>query len=643
MSMPRRIFFRIALGGALIVVGVALVRYVFFRGEAVAVATAAPEDEVADPLPPDPRLTFPTPFRNVAPDTRYVGDAKCAPCHGDICTSYHAHPMGRSASLGTTVPIEHYGPPANNPFAVGGYELRAETTPEGAIHRVRAKGANGEALPDDTVAADLAIGSGTRGRSYVSVEGGSVWQSPLSWFSSGSKWDLSPGFDLGSGGRRAISPECFFCHVDRVEPVPKALNRYREPLFPVQVAIGCERCHGPGELHAAERALGKAFAKVDTSIVNPKHLSNALQESICAQCHLQGEERVARRGRSASEFRPGLPFEQFVGVFVRHPDIVDSSRSVGQFEQLRMSRCTTADGGRILCTSCHDPHKVPEAAKKDRHYRNRCLTCHETKPCKAPAPDRTAKADNCTACHMPKAGSGNIAHTSVTDHRIMRRPIATPPGTLVPGTVPLVPFHAMPDDAATGRDLGIALARLAAKLPPGSVQHEFLVRLARERLGAALETRKGDADAWLALSRTLKAEGEPAARSAAAERALKLAPESEAALTEVADAAFDGAEYDRAEWATGALIALNPRSAESLLLRANVHAARKRWESAERDCRAALKIHPLHARARLVLAVCLHARGDAAAAGIEAETAIGLIVIPAQKSSFRMWFQQQKR
>jgi hypothetical protein len=640
--MPRT-FLRIALGGVLLIAGAALVRQTFFRGDPVTVATAPTEDALDDPLPPDPRLTFSTPFRNIRPEIRYVGDAKCAACHGDICTSYHAHPMGRSASSGTSVPIEQYGAGANNPFSIAGYELRAEKTADGALHRVRAKGPNGEPLPDYTVAADVAIGSGTRGRSYLSVEGGTVWQSPLSWYSSAAKWDLSPGFDLGSGGRRAIVPECLFCHADRVEPVPKAVNRYREPLFAIQAAIGCERCHGPGELHVAERTAGKADAKVDTSIVNPKHLSNALQMSICAQCHLQGEERVTRRGRSASEFRPGLPFEEFVSVFVRHPDIVDMSRSVGQFEQLGVSKCTTADGGRILCTSCHDPHKVPAASEKDRHYRAKCQTCHETKPCKAPAPERAAKADNCTACHMPKAGSTNIAHTSVTDHRIQRRPVATPPGTLIPGTVPLVPFHAGPSDAPLERDLGIALARLASKVPPGSGQHQFLARLARERLGTSLETWKADTDAWLALSLALRGSDDPAERLKAAERALKLAPESEAALAEVVDAALATEGYARAESAADTLIALNPKSVDALLLRATSFTLRKQWEPAERDCRAALKIHPLHAQARLVLALCLHGRGDADAAKREAETAIGLVIVPAQKSAFRAWFLQQAR
>ena len=53
---------------------------------------------VPDPPTPDPRLTFPTSFRNVHPDVQYVGDANCARCHLTIDKAYHAHPMGRSAA-----------------------------------------------------------------------------------------------------------------------------------------------------------------------------------------------------------------------------------------------------------------------------------------------------------------------------------------------------------------------------------------------------------------------------------------------------------------------------------------------------------------------------------------------------------------
>src|SRR5205823_1052395 len=50
----------------------------------------------ARPDPPDPRLDYAGPFRNVRPDVEYVGDAACRGCHGDIARTYARHPMGRS-------------------------------------------------------------------------------------------------------------------------------------------------------------------------------------------------------------------------------------------------------------------------------------------------------------------------------------------------------------------------------------------------------------------------------------------------------------------------------------------------------------------------------------------------------------------
>ncbi len=607
-------------------------------GEADDIKPAAP--------PPDPRLTFPTNFRNVKPDVAYVGDKMCADCHGGICATYRDHPMGHSAEFVSRVPvIEKYESGAGNPWKVGGYELRAEKTANGVVHHVSAKDSTGAPLPEYAVSADVAIGSGTRGRSYLSVERGAVWQSPVSWFSAESRWDISPGFDLGTGGRRAIIPACLYCHTNRVEPVPGAINRYREPLFPVQAAIGCERCHGPGALHVAERALS-APSRVDTSIVNPKHLSPALQSSVCEQCHLQGQERIARRGRDAFEFRPGLPFEQFVTVFVRHPDLADASRSVGQFEQLEQSRCRATGGGRLLCTNCHDPHATSAPADRDRFYRQRCNTCHESKGCTAPQPDRAAKNDSCVACHMPRTGSSNIAHASVTDHRILPRPVPpSAPRGLPPGASPLVAFGGgsphVPE-AELERDLGVALARQAGRLPPGRIR-QLVGEQARDKLTASLVTWRGDADAWAAMSVARDACGDAEERMAAAERAARLAPGSEEALAEVAAAALTLGRFDRAEEAATALVGMNPSSVEYLISRATIFAAQKRWESAEADCRAALRIHPLHPHARLLLAICLHWRGDAAAGQREADTAAGLATDPRQRAAMLERYRRQTR
>jgi hypothetical protein len=198
--------------------------------------------------PPDPRLVFDTPFRNVRPEVRYLGDAACAGYHADIDRTYHAHPMGRSAAMTSRAePIERYDSGANNPFTVRGLRVELEPAGDRVVHRVTAEG---RSLPAYAVSADVVIGSGTRGRSYLTVTDGAVWQTTASWFTPVHRWDLSPGFEPAT--RRRILPECLFCRTDRVEPVPGAINSYKEPLFPGQVAIGCERCHGPGGLHVDE-------------------------------------------------------------------------------------------------------------------------------------------------------------------------------------------------------------------------------------------------------------------------------------------------------------------------------------------------------------------------------------------------------
>jgi len=51
------------------------------------------------PVPPDPRLTYPTPFLNVRPEVKYMGDEACARCHRDLAESYHQHPMGQSLAI----------------------------------------------------------------------------------------------------------------------------------------------------------------------------------------------------------------------------------------------------------------------------------------------------------------------------------------------------------------------------------------------------------------------------------------------------------------------------------------------------------------------------------------------------------------
>jgi hypothetical protein len=609
-----------------------------------------PAAPTADPPPPDPRLTFATPFRNVRPEVKYVGDAACSSCHAAIDKTYHKHPMGLSAAPAANAPpLEKYDAAANNPAVAQGFTLRVEQA-GGQFRHIMAK----DDLPPYAVTADVAIGSGSRGRSYLTVDNGAVWQTPVSWFSHEHKWDVSPGFTLPDTARRPILAECLFCHVDRVEPVPHAINRFREPLLATQANVGCERCHGPGSLHVAERLAGVTLPAPDSSIVNPKHLPPDLRMSVCQQCHLQGDVHILRRGRGPFDYRPGLPLEQFIAVFGRHPDFADPHKSVGQFEQMWTSKCFTKSGGKLDCTSCHDPHMVPADDRKEAFFRGKCLTCHDPGKggpgCSLSLPERKAKNDGCIACHMPRAASGNIAHVVVTDHRVPRvPPPANPAGgrRLSPGVVPLVPLqtgpHLPPADERE-RDLGVALARLAANLPPtaGPVR-EYVGRLAEQRLTASLRIWPGDHDALVGQARLATDRGDTVTAMLSAQTAVALVPDSEFGLSALVSAATAADNLDRAAEAADRLVAINPRAVQHLLARAEVRLRRGDWAGVEADARAALAVQPLSRDSRAYLAVARAKQGDAAGGRKEYEAALGLAPKAAQRESLRQWYEDITR
>src|SRR5689334_18423340 len=91
---PRR-FARLSALAAVVALGAAGWYFLVPDGD-----RGRPAEPTADlDPPPDPRLTFDSPFRNVRPDVTYVGDVACAGCHAEIDKAYHAHPMGRSADF----------------------------------------------------------------------------------------------------------------------------------------------------------------------------------------------------------------------------------------------------------------------------------------------------------------------------------------------------------------------------------------------------------------------------------------------------------------------------------------------------------------------------------------------------------------
>jgi predicted CXXCH cytochrome family protein len=440
---------------------------------ALAVLLLLPARRTADhgpPPPPDPRLEYTGPFRNVHPSVHYVSDSRCAECHQEIAVSYAGHPMGRSLFPVDRAPAPPTGAEANNPFEAFGTRFLVEGQ-KGRVRHLRTRldraGREGAPAVEQQWEVHYVVGSGTRGYSYFTDRDGYLFQTPISWYSQKKKpWDLSPGLDATLLSGRAVVPDCLFCHANHANYVEGSLNRYTPPVFEGH-AIGCQRCHGPGELHVRKDEGGgrrdeKQKKRSDSSlnpppsslpgdptIVNPKYLAANLRDAVCEQCHLQGVARVLGRGRGVYDFRPGLPLESCWSVFVRSAEATpgrDASggpaagspsgqQAVGQVEQMYESRCFQRSRQGLVplgCVSCHDPHARVPPDRAAAHYRARCLQCHRDADgggehrrapgCALPRADRLRRAaeDSCIACHMPRHGASDIPHTAVTDHRILR-------------------------------------------------------------------------------------------------------------------------------------------------------------------------------------------------------------------------------
>ena len=383
-------------------------------------------------------------YRNTSPGVEYVGSNVCRGCHADIFNDYLKTDMGRSMSLASdpeqlarvTKTVTIRDEKLNRYFQVfrqGStlYQSEYELTPDGSeVFR-------------NTQEITYGMGSGANGISYIVRRGNYLFEAPLSYYSKSRSWELSPGYEFGDYGfGRAIPAMCLACHSGLAQPVADRDGLYRDPPFK-ELAIGCENCHGPGQLHVEERAKGTPVSgNVDRAIVNPGKLPGWLADNICMNCHQAADSKVLQPGKTLLEFRPGTPLEDTVAILAMPPrrGAPPSDPLLQHYWSMILSRCYRSSAGRMTCIACHDPHRQP-ASTAASYYRARCLTCHAEASCRVPLKARLAKStpDDCAGCHMPKQSLARISHSALTDHRIIARAGEPYPEAAFHATTPELP------------------------------------------------------------------------------------------------------------------------------------------------------------------------------------------------------------
>lgn len=539
------------------------------------------------------------------PAAAAYADAKvCATCHAEIAQSYAQTGMGRSIgpALAANVPSQVVHRASGLTYAIAArdgslYQRRTQPGFEGREAFVAEK------------RAELAIGSGNHARSFLSRNAEGKWvQLPVTWYAArGGFWEMSPGYERADQEdfRRVVPDDCLFCH-----------SSYQQPLQ----AIDCQRCHGPGQTHAA--SAGRQ------PILNPKKLSRERQLEVCMQCHLETTSSplphaIRRFDREVYSYRPGEPLADYSLYFDHPPGKGYDAKFEIAHAAYRLRKSACFQKSQMTCSTCHDPHAVRRDAAAAR-----CQQCH---------PAAHHARTSCIGCHMPKRSTADAVHVSMTDHFIERRPAtgAAPQLPTYQGEVQLYYPPQLPPTAESeaylavaqvhhGANLAAGIPRLqaaVAKLAPAAPDFYFELAKAASKNGDeagaarwyqhALERNAGFLPAVKGLAASLLALRR--FDQAAALLGRQQNPDARM-LTNLGQALLESGRVDEAADKLTAAIRANPDLAEPHDLLGLVALRRADAPRAEAEFREALRVHPHLATAHANLASVLAGRKDLAEA-----------------------------
>jgi predicted CXXCH cytochrome family protein len=414
------------------------------------------------------------------PTSVRVSDASCAKCHAEIYNKYLATPMANASGAAGEKP---HPPNTVRTRAGASYSITNHAN-EGSANVLNVRG-NGESR---SMSLDYFLGSGHLGTTYIYGADGFLFESPIAWYAASGNFDMKPGLAEMTRSVPALPLQsgCLRCHMSEVRRSdPGTLNHYSSSAF-LHTGVTCEACHGDSTGHVSSGGKIK--------VVDPARLADGKRDSICINCHLEGDVLVERAGRSALDFAPGKSITDFVSYYV-YGGKDATARAVSEVEQFAQSGCKRASGEKMSCTSCHDPHITPSKDERVSFYRSKCLRCHSAGNF---AESHHSENKDCTSCHMKQTGAENIPHVAWTDHRILRVPqVARPQGA--PATKELAAIF---PGSGTKRDLAMAYykAMLAGD--------KSLEPVAWAQLNGVRNDMAGDSEALDALGVMTAARGE---------------------------------------------------------------------------------------------------------------------------------------
>jgi hypothetical protein len=328
----------------------------------------------------------------------YLGETRCIPCHSktfrDQHESRHARTYVHKDQFSTIpFPVRPISDPGDPRFTHAYHKtadsVEVQTQAEKQVFRA---------------VVDYVFGSGDRGLTPVVRDAeGRYFEARMSYYHDPVGWDVTSGHPVQPDLPPALY-QGLPLSLDEVRRCMDCHNTHPQSILTTtgpeshDIAIGCERCHGPGANHQ----LAVTGKSADLAIGRPSLAGAPAIIALCGECHSpRSKDQKPSPGSPASARFPGAT--------------------------LPWSRCYSESDGALDCTTCHDPHK--NAEKSPAWYESRCLECHAatSSSAKRRAPAGPERQDHlscpvqpengCITCHMPKVKTP-VVHTQFTDHFI---------------------------------------------------------------------------------------------------------------------------------------------------------------------------------------------------------------------------------
>ena len=215
---------------------------------------------------------------------------------------------------------------------------------------------------------------------------------------------------------------CQACHVQQTEKFSQTVMGkifLHNPRNETEKQV-CESCHGPGSNHVAAGG-GKGVGGLITFRKDSSE-SAKVQNEACLQCHQKGIQTYwnasphASRGiacvnchtlmeKTSDRYQLAKVGEK-TPFFNRRAEIeVCGQCHLQRQAQLMRSSHMPVREGKLVCTSCHNPHGTPNPKQLIQATTNEnCLSCHTER--RGPFLwEHPPVIENCANCHEPHGSS----------------------------------------------------------------------------------------------------------------------------------------------------------------------------------------------------------------------------------------------